>query len=129
MSHLTLFSLTSGLLTGQVDPPPPYFLIVIQIYNFWYVFGKFLGSTSIICKKMSNLQKSKDLLRKLVIKQKCALCKEKLRKSQQIIHFWKFKCAKTCAKSLKPKCVFKKNWKCANSLLRRLCKNLCKISL
>ena len=75
--NLTLFSLTYGLLTGclgrggQLDPPL-YLLIVIQIYQIWYVFGKPLA-TSIIFKKLANLQKFKYLLRYLVIKQK--MCK------------------------------------------------------
>ena len=71
MSHLTLFSLTSGLLTGQVDPPP-YFLIVIQIYNFDTFLESSWALLQYNLQKMSNLQKSKDLLRNLVIKQKCA---------------------------------------------------------
>ena len=30
-----------------------YFLIVMDIYNFWYTFGNSLGSTIIICKKLA----------------------------------------------------------------------------
>ena len=33
-------------------PKIVYFLIVIKIYNIWYTFGKPLGSTLIICKKL-----------------------------------------------------------------------------
>ena len=33
-------------------PPPFYFLIVILIYNIWYMFRKPLGSTLIIWKKL-----------------------------------------------------------------------------
>ena len=75
--HLTLFTLTSMFHIwfphgrGQIDPPPLYFVIVIQVYNIWYVFGKLLSSTSLICnKKMAILQKFKYFLRNLVIKQK-----------------------------------------------------------
>ena len=49
LSFVTLFSLT-GCLGGGVQIDPPFFLIVIQIYNIWHVFVKLLGSTSIICK-------------------------------------------------------------------------------
>ena len=50
---LTLFTRTSGFLTGSLwgGPPPLYILIVIQIYKIWYVFWKPFGSTSIICTK------------------------------------------------------------------------------
>ena len=65
----------------QIDPPPLYFLIVIKIYNIWYVFWKPLYST------LANLQKSKYLYQNLFLKQK--MCKEKWLKLQQIIHFWK----------------------------------------
>ena len=49
------------------------------------------------------------------------MCKKKLRKNFE--KPLKFKWAKTFSKYLKPKCVLKKNWKCANSLQRRLCKS------
>ena len=53
------------------------------------------------------------------------MCKKKLCKLQQIIHFEKpltqrIKMWKTLAKFLKHKCVFKENWKCANSISRHL---------
>ena len=50
---LTLSRLSSGFpqnRCGTGDPPPFHFLIVIQIYNIWYIFGKPLGFTLIICK-------------------------------------------------------------------------------
>ena len=88
----------------------------IQIYNGWYVFGKPLGSTSIICKKMANFQKSKYLLQNLVIKQKMSRIKKlaQIRKNYKLLKSpWpsEFKCARTLAKFLIPKWVFKKNWK------------------
>ena len=90
-------------------------------WSFWYVFWKPLGSTSISAKQMANLQKSKYLMQK---KQKCA---KKSRKLYIMKSSWpsEFK----FVKFFKPKCVFKKNWKCANSLTRDLCKYLCEISL
>ena len=51
---------------GGSIAPSLYFLIVIQIYNIWYVFWKPLGSVSIICQKNGNFAKSKYLLRNLV---------------------------------------------------------------
>ena len=50
--------------------PPVYFLIVIQICYILYVFGKSLGSTSIIAEK-AYFQKYKYFLRSQVKKQKC----------------------------------------------------------
>ena len=50
---LTLFSLRScsfnlpKIVWGGSQGPPLYFLIVIQIYNIWYIFKKPLGSTLI----------------------------------------------------------------------------------
>ena len=109
---LTLFILTSSFMTGSlvgggVKLIPPYFLIVIQIYTIWYVLGKPLGSTSIICKKF--VCKNPNI--------HCENCNK--------LTFLKspcpsdFKYAKTIAKYLKPKS--------ANSLERRLCKNVCYI--
>ena len=78
----TLFRLKSGLpkivwrrVPGR-DPPLLYFLIVIQIYD-WYTFGKTLASTLIICNKKNcaNSQNFKYLLQFQVIKQK--MCKNK----------------------------------------------------
>ena len=50
---------------GSNYPSPLYFLIV----TFDTLLESPLGSTSMICKKMANFQKSKYLLRNLVIKQ------------------------------------------------------------
>ena len=71
---------------GSNRTPPPSIFLSWYKSTIKYVFVKPLGSTSTICKKMTNLQKSKYLLRYLVRKQK--LCK-KLRKLQKNIHFWK----------------------------------------
>ena len=91
-----------------IDPPPLYFLIVIQINNIWYTF---LESPLVY---FNNLKKCKKFAKITFLKSP-----------------WhrKFKCAKTFTKLLKLKCVFKKNWKCAHFLYRHLCKNLFKISL
>ena len=72
MLLLTLISLTSCLMTGclgggQINPLP-FFLMMIQIYNILYLFGKPLSSTTM----QKKLQKSKYLLQYLVIKKKCA---------------------------------------------------------
>ena len=94
---------------GGVKLIPPYFLIVIQIYTIWYVLGKPLGSTSIICKKNGNFAKIQIFIAKIAtdytfLKSPCPS---------------DFKYAKTFAKYFKPKS--------ANSLERRLCKNVCYI--
>ena len=56
-SLITLFSLTSGLLTGclggwrvKLTPPPP-FLFVKQIYNIWKAFGLYFNKLK---KKLTN---------------------------------------------------------------------------
>ena len=46
-----------------LTPTHIYCLIVIQIYNIWYVFWKPLGSTSIICQKNGKFAKIQICLR------------------------------------------------------------------
>ena len=106
---------------GQIDTPPPPF-----IFLKWYKSIKFdtlkpLGSTLIICKQMANLQKSKYLLRNQLLSKNWA---KQIAQIEQIIHFWK---AITQGIQICKNIFW--TWKCANSLSRRLCKNLCKISL
>ena len=104
------FRLTFCLLTawGGVNMPPLYFIFVIQIYNIWYVFRKPFNNL----KKWQCLQKSKYLLRNLVVKQK--MCKNKCANCNNLYIFKKpltqlIQMCKNNAKLLKPKCVFKKN--------------------
>ena len=79
-------------------PPPLYFPFVMQIYNIWYVFGKSLGSTLIMCQKTGKFAEIQ-------------ICIAKSSYSQKNIHYWKalgprkFKSAKTFSKFLKPKCA------------------------
>ena len=70
---LTLFRLTSGIPKidwGVTVTPPPHFLIVLQIFNIWYMFGN-----------INNLQKIKQIFEILNIH--CT------------IKFFSKKCAKT----------------------------------
>ena len=42
---------------GGSQFPPLYFLLLIQIYNIWYIFEKPLGSTSIVLRKKCKFEK------------------------------------------------------------------------
>ena len=119
--NITIYSdvwFTDCLSGGRSNPPPLYFLILIQICYIWYVFGKSLGSTSIIAEKAC-LLKSKYFLRSQVKKQK--MCGQKNYANCNKLYIFeksvteRIQMCKTFAK-LKPKCVFKKNGKCENSL-------------
>ena len=98
--------------------PHPFLLIGIIIYNIWYVLET---STSKIWKNGKFAKKNKYLLRNLVIKQK-------LVQIAQIIYFWKALDRENLNVqnhlqnffNLNVR-VFKKNWKCTNSLCAKIC--------
>ena len=81
-SPLTIFQLMCGLpkkdLGGGFTVPPLYVLIVIQIFNIWYMYGKPLCFTSIICQKNCKFTKfvlfmaKSSFLAKNVQNKKCA---------------------------------------------------------
>ena len=117
-------AVTSGLQTGcGGGEKSPH-----SIFLLWYTsitFNSFLESPWAINNlKKANLQSSNQAK---MCQKNCANCnrlyifeKPLTQQIQMCKNIWKYS---------KPKCVFKKNWKCANSLWRRLCKKLCKISL
>ena len=73
---------------------------------------------------LKNLQNFKFLLQYQAIKQK--LCKNKTCAKYDNLHIfekllpWRIQICKNICKIVKCKSVFKKNWKCANSLQRRM---------
>jgi len=63
---------------------------------------------------MANLKKSKYLLQNLVIKQKMRKNKNSANCSKSYIFEKPLTQQNQISKISKPKCLFKKNWKCAN---------------
>ena len=83
-------------------------------------FWKALGSTSIFCKKICKFAKFQIFIAISSYKAKNAQNKNvQIAKNYTFVkNPWpsEFKLAKIFAKLWKPKCVLKKNWKCANFL-------------
>ena len=107
-----VYWLAAGGRGVKFTPLPLYFLI--------YTFDSFLESpTSIICKTNGKFVKIQIFIAKSSYKAKnvqkyCANCSKLQICENPLTSAFKWK--------------FKKKWKCANSLYRRLCKNLWKIS-